>query len=726
MGVLIIKGTIEKFGFLHRLRKLRRRTNRGVPMDQPISKRRGNAALKKWILIAAAVLLIGASCIAVFGYLLPYSSAQSAMPEAGEMTIRQQEDGSLLLSWPAADRADYYCIEIYRPADSEEEAAELVYRDFAREQTSCLLPQLPDTMELTLQIRSVVEYRTMTENCVRYGDNPLAVTTTFRVPEVRELRWSADPDANTLDIACTLQEGDHSFCYLLDENGDVVDTHYLENGRLHLTFGEEGDYPIPDHDDAYHLVFDACWEIPGLKFYGYRSGSMTVVRDHLLGRALTVKCIDRGYNVCTLSWNETKGDAYQVQMLDDNNKQWVTVCEIPADGELTYTSGHLPVFSQVTYRVVAVGGQVMEGSEYAAISDEVVFSTRQSPVYATVWPVKNLTAYRDSDRSETAGTALCGAAYCVLEETGGLFAVMLDGEKVYIDSDYCMINLPEYMGNLCNYDITNSYSSRYMVHEFAIPDVTGVVTAGYENVNLYNNGYLVPLLYPTAEKLVDAALTAASQGYRLKIYDAFRPYRATREIYDLTESILDEELPAKTYTGVSISSLSLPAAQSVTLPDGETKTTRTYRMVMTGGGYSLGAFLAKSGSMHNLGVALDLTLEDLSTGAELQMQTSMHDLSWYSVLSRNNDAANTLAEIMKEAGFGDLVSEWWHFQDDASRNTLALANVRNGVSAECWMADDHGWRYRSVYGSYYKDETVRIGGETYTFDADGYLIENHT
>ena len=87
-------------------------------------------------------------------------------------------------------------------------------------------------------------------------------------------------------------------------------------------------------------------------------------------------------------------------------------------------------------------------------------------------------------------------------------------------------------------------------------------------------------------------------------------------------------------------------------------------------------------SRHNLGVAVDLTLEDANTRQEIPMQSQMHDLSWYSVTARNNDSANMLASIMKSAGFGTLSSEWWHFQDDEARNAYAIPAVSRGLSLE--------------------------------------------
>lgn len=101
-----------------------------------------------------------------------------------------------------------------------------------------------------------------------------------------------------------------------------------------------------------------------------------------------------------------------------------------------------------------------------------------------------------------------------------------------------------------------------------------------------------------------------------------------------------------------------------------------------------------------MGIALDLTIETLE-GKELEMQTDMHDLSVYSTIWHDNSEALVLESIMKDAGFGGLTSEWWHFQDNETRDALSLnIYMYNGVSAEGWIADDTGWRYRRADGSF--------------------------
>ena len=142
--------------------------------------------------------------------------------------------------------------------------------------------------------------------------------------------------------------------------------------------------------------------------------------------------------------------------------------------------------------------------------------------------------------------------------------------------------------------------------------------------------------------------------------------------------------------------------------------------LMTDGRHSLSAFLARSGSMHNLGIAVDLTLETLDRGRELTMQTAMHDLSWYSVLTRNNDNADLLAKFMTGCGLAPLTSEWWHFQDDELRASAELVTRQQGVTRAGWRADNQGWRYRTSEGEFLRDGTYTVDGRRYTFDENGY------
>ena len=315
-------------------------------------------------------------------------------------------------------------------------------------------------------------------------------------------------------------------------------------------------------------------------------------------------------------------------------------------------------------------------------------------MYATIWPILDLTIYDTSARGTALGTANAAMAYCVAGEENGMFLVRFNGGWGWIDSNYCMINLPDYLGNLCRYDIVNSYSAIYMAHDAALPSITGTVITGYEYVQT-PTGYLVPLLYPAAKKLEQAGLRAMEDGYQLKIYDAYRPGKATRMLYDTTWAIQNDLIPGL----------------------GE-----TYGQRITGGIYSLSDFLARSGSTHNQGVALDLTLVDAQTGQELQMQTALHDLSWNAVRTYNNEAANRLSSYMTGAGFATLSTEWWHFQDNDTRYALGVNYQYEGVSRAGWTYDGQGWKCLRADGSCLTGDQV-LDGISYYFDALGYVVE---
>jgi len=321
-----------------------------------------------------------------------------------------------------------------------------------------------------------------------------------------------------------------------------------------------------------------------------------------------------------------------------------------------------------------------------------------SPIGATIWPIRELSIYATPSKTGKMGTVPACTAYCVLSEQKGMFEVRYGDTTGFISSSLCMINLPDYLGDLCLYWITNSFGSVLTIHDYAFPGVTGEVTGGYEYVLQPDGSFLVPFLYPCAQKLEKAARYAISLGYKLKIYDSYRPGSATLDLYNMAEELLPQTVP-----GLDMSYEDL---------------------VTNNGSYELNRFLAPSGSRHNMGIALDLTLVDMATGEDLTMQSSMHDLSWYATTRRNNDNAKLLNKIMEYAVFTPLFAEWWHFTDSFVIAPLNPKPRQEPISAECWVKDETGWRYRLPDGQYCIDCTYTIGETEYRFDANGYEIPN--
>ncbi|WP_397603815.1 M15 family metallopeptidase [Sphingorhabdus sp.] len=129
------------------------------------------------------------------------------------------------------------------------------------------------------------------------------------------------------------------------------------------------------------------------------------------------------------------------------------------------------------------------------------------------------------------------------------------------------------------------------------------------------------LAAPAAEAVARASKMAQSDGFGLTIYDAYRPWRITKKLWDATPVG-----PKKDY---------------VANP--------------------------KRGSKHNRGCAVDLTLYDLQTGQLVEMPTEFDDFSekahrdYIGVSAAAIANRARLARYLEAEGFVGLSNEWWHF-----------------------------------------------------------------
>lgn len=123
---------------------------------------------------------------------------------------------------------------------------------------------------------------------------------------------------------------------------------------------------------------------------------------------------------------------------------------------------------------------------------------------------------------------------------------------------------------------------------------------------------------PVAEALRKAQAELATEGLGIKVFDAYRPYKATVKFYEVYK---DTTYVASPYRG----------------------------------------------SRHNRGCALDITLINLKTGDELKMPTpydSFKKEAWPSTPMKDPEVAANRAKLinlMKKYGFRVNGSEWWHY-----------------------------------------------------------------
>ncbi len=148
------------------------------------------------------------------------------------------------------------------------------------------------------------------------------------------------------------------------------------------------------------------------------------------------------------------------------------------------------------------------------------------------------------------------------------------------------------------------------------------------------------LTVAAAQALVRASAAAKAGGFGLTIYDAYRPWRVTKQLWDATPTG-----PKKNY---------------VANP--------------------------KRGSKHNRGCAVDLTLYDLKTGLLVEMPTEFDDFSekahrdyaGASPLATDNRAR--LQGYLEAEGFVGLSNEWWHFDFTGWENYPVMDVPFNQIS----------------------------------------------
>ncbi|MCR5675978.1 MAG: D-alanyl-D-alanine carboxypeptidase family protein [Lachnospiraceae bacterium] len=773
-----------------------RRALRGVDLNGSPKHRLTKKEKKRRLLaLILTILPVLIGIVVVFVFILPILEKPAEIREDAELSLSAGKRGSVELSWTPAKYASGYRLELFDLSGENPETP--IYERFCR-RAKCTLSSVDIPKEASPQSLHVKvtarDYLYFLEKEEEVQEASVSWECCFSVPVIKDLRSKLDNENQKIDLNWRGWEKDTYTVYLVDPEGNrEMIREVRPSGSMtdlpgewfdfeeSLSFGPRSKFKLPKGDGEYRIEMEVAREQAGVNFQGETAPVTTVTRSMLMSKTVLVSYDRLEGNHYKLYWNDTGSRSYQVEVMAPGTQDYTRIARVDGEQELVCDTGHLLPGREYTFRVVA-----MEDADIFADADPFVekksepgagigictVMTEPEALYASIWPVKTLDLYKDTGKAEKIGSVTVGQCLCVLDtdDEQALFRVRTDDGEGYIDSNYCMINLPDYLGDLCQYDIPNSYASIYMVNGYYIPNVTGRVTPGYEDILLDDNTFVVPLLYPVAQKLVDAANATLADGYRIEINDSFRPHEATRSIYDETNKVLYWRLPDIRYFGLRTTlekylmngrtveeppvsalppgaveeqlqaavqdAVEEPAEQDASaMAEGmatETAVTETqigltdntrytYYWEMTNGTFRLGSFLAAGASRHNLGVAMDMTLASVSNGYKpMDMQSEMHNLSWYSAMNRNNVNADLLKKYLTDAGFATIGSEWWHFQDNDLTKSLNPPIVEKGVCIEGWKKDDYGWRYRDRKGNYLKNQSKELNGVSYAFDEKGY------
>ena len=154
--------------------------------------------------------------------------------------------------------------------------------------------------------------------------------------------------------------------------------------------------------------------------------------------------------------------------------------------------------------------------------------------------------------------------------------------------------------------------------------------------------HTVLLAREAAKALRKAAADLAPKGYRIKVFDAYRPARSVAQFVRWTKDAADQRMKPAFYPEVEKRDL-----------------------------LRLGYIAERSG--HSRGCTVDLTLVDARTGEEVDMGTGF---DFFGAASHHGSSLITdaqarnrkiLRDAMSAAGFRGIASEWWHYTLAAER-----------------------------------------------------------
>lgn len=189
-------------------------------------------------------------------------------------------------------------------------------------------------------------------------------------------------------------------------------------------------------------------------------------------------------------------------------------------------------------------------------------------------------------------------------------------------------------------DITKDPSGFVLLADY-VPHIVQEIRyyATYNFIGERIDGYEEPCALFTIEAaraLKGAANELFVQGYRLKVFDAYRPVSAVRQF--ILWGIEDQDIRMKPYF--------YPGLEKQEL-------------------FSRG-YIAKQSS-HSRGSAIDLTLLDMRTGKEVDMGSPFDLFSEIShpdcrdITDEQYENRMLLQQAMVRNGFAPLDCEWWHF-----------------------------------------------------------------
>ncbi|XZF76699.1 M15 family metallopeptidase [Bacillus sp. AL-1R] len=243
------------------------------------------------------------------------------------------------------------------------------------------------------------------------------------------------------------------------------------------------------------------------------------------------------------------------------------------------------------------------------IANTLHVANATSPIYKVTSSSLNVRT-GSSTKYKKVGVVRKGQKLSVVKkETNGWYKIKYKNKNRYVNGKYVQVEKAS----------TPEFSNVKKLDKSIVVDLRYNGTNNFTKKRIYNFNQAI-LRTSTAKKLIQANGTLKKHGYVLKIWDAYRPYKAQESLWKV--------YPNPTY---------------VAKPD------------------------PNNIRGHMLGATIDVTLCTLS-GKEIKMQSTFDDFSIlahrnYKRTNEQEKLYQLLDKAMSHAGFVGYQNEWWHYSD---------------------------------------------------------------
>lgn len=346
----------------------------------------------RWLLIEMvifAVVITGVVAL-VAVVIRPYMNAETSMPADGKLEIRQLDTGEIQVSWPKADRADYYVFRMYQLPNNgqltyQNDAGELIFEVTVNKGTSVVIPGELYSGNLLLSVTSAVDYVIDSAVQVRYGDSALQKVVCIDPPAIAIDSIFINAETQLAYVQFKVSNGTHFTVRMKTEDGKWEDLKTIEGDFLSLTFGEEGELPLPAFQGQYDFKASVYFEKDGVTYYSTSEVEFSITRAELVRADIPLEYVEHEQG-SMLNWQQKECDYYFVQQLDEVTGQWTTIQTIDGKEAPSYLLVGGEEEQEMILRVVAAyekavldgEGQIVTEVRYRAVSNELAVTI---PIY---------------------------------------------------------------------------------------------------------------------------------------------------------------------------------------------------------------------------------------------------------------------------------------------------------------------------------------------------------